>query len=274
MEHPVDDGTRPLDLRAYLIDGAAPMPIVPAAHDREWMSSTPVHFAMRCLPLLIANQAGWTLLNTRPIEVVWNGGDRPSDLQTNYLDRASDSGHSGSDHSVASHFGSGIVTWQIPYLFRTPPGYDLWVRGPANAPKDGVSPLEGIVEADWTVASFTMSWKVTRPSWPVRFEEDEPLAMILPVRRHELETFRTTYARLSDVPDLEAGYMRWANSRERFNLGRLESTPLPQWQKDYFRGRPLAGEAPPDHRTRLDLDRFELETLHVAPFGLDLDEPR
>src|SRR3712207_8402233 len=31
-----------------------------------------------------------------------------------------------------SHFGSGILTWNLPFLFRTPPGYNLHVRGPAN----------------------------------------------------------------------------------------------------------------------------------------------
>ena len=39
----------------------------------------------------------------------------------------------------ASHFGSGILTWHLPLLFRTPPGYDLLVRGPANHPKDAMS---------------------------------------------------------------------------------------------------------------------------------------
>jgi hypothetical protein len=38
--------------------------------------------------------------------------------------------------SAISHFGSGILTWNVPYLFRTPPGYNLLVRGPANWPKD------------------------------------------------------------------------------------------------------------------------------------------
>jgi hypothetical protein len=38
-----------------------------------------------------------------------------------------------------SHFGNGILTWNLPLLFRTPPGYNLLVRGPANYPKDAVS---------------------------------------------------------------------------------------------------------------------------------------
>ncbi len=86
---------------------------------------------------------------------------------------------------VAAMFGYGIVTWMIPYPFRTDPGWNLLVRGPANHPEDGVSPLEGLVETEdrtvprtmfWSTASFTMSWELTRPGAPVRFEAGEPFA--------------------------------------------------------------------------------------------------
>jgi hypothetical protein len=263
-----DEGARPLDLRAYLLDGNALMPIVPGTHAREWMTGTSTRFAQRCLPLLIANRSGWTLLNTRAVEVVWNGGDRITDLEVSYLDA-----RPAADRIVMSHFGTGIVSWQIPYLFRTPPGYDLWVRGPANMPKDGISPLEGIVETDWTAATFTMSWKVTRPSWPIRFEENEPVAMLVPVRRHELERFTTSCARLSEESDLDAAHERWASHRKQFRLDRLDGLPPSEWQEDYFVGQPLAGTAPADHRTRRQLGRFDWERLREAPFGWDLDDP-
>ena len=67
---------------------------------------------------------------------------------------------------VSSNFGYGIVTWYLPYLFRTSPGYNLWVRGPVNSPKDGIVPLEGLVETDWAEATFTVNWKITRPLCP------------------------------------------------------------------------------------------------------------
>jgi Family of unknown function (DUF6065) len=48
---------------------------------------------------------------------------------------------------------------QIPTrVFRTPPGCNLYVRGPANSPKDGIAALEGIIETDWSEATFTMNW--------------------------------------------------------------------------------------------------------------------
>ena len=47
----------------------------------------------------------------------------------------------GESHLAESLFGHGILTWTLPYLFRTPPGYNLLARGPANWPKDGSAHL-------------------------------------------------------------------------------------------------------------------------------------
>ena len=96
------------------------------------MEATDQRFANRCLPLLIANQAGWFLIGRHTVRVRWTGGRSPSSLTIEVL--------SGDGPCPAiSHFGHGIVTWHVPYLFRTPPGYNLVVRGPANWPRDGIA---------------------------------------------------------------------------------------------------------------------------------------
>src|SRR3546814_13729675 len=69
-----------------------------------------------------------------------------------------------SDLHVSTHFGSGIVTFSLGHLFRTSPGVNLWIKGPSNRPKDGASPLEGIIETDWSPYTFTMNWQLTRRS--------------------------------------------------------------------------------------------------------------
>jgi hypothetical protein len=158
-----------------------------------------------------------------------------------------------------SHFGSGVVTWHIPYLFRTPPGYNLLVRGPANWPLDGASPLEGIVEADWAVATFTMNWKLTRPSQPVVFPAGFPVAMVVPQRRHDLESFRPVTRPIERDPELEREYRRWAEDRRRFNEELRDpgsAAVQRRWQKDYFQGTPPAGPKIPEHQVKLNLRPF------------------
>ena len=120
------------------------------------------------------------------------------------------------DRRISSHFGSGVVTFSIPYLFRTPKGINLWVKGPTNYIKDGAHPLEGIVETDWLTATFTMNWKLTRPRMPVTFKAGEPICMLVPIPRglaEELDAVRTP---MSSDPQVAAEYEEWERSRSQF----------------------------------------------------------
>src|SRR5438105_10509762 len=146
----------PPKLIAYPTSQQLTMEITPASRWRDWINAMEARWANRCLPLLIANQAGWALLNPVAFEATWDGSPAKESIRIDFA---------GDDPPyplpVESHFGYGILTWSIPYLFRTPPGYNLLARGPANWPKDGVCALEGIVETDWTFSTFTMNWKIT-----------------------------------------------------------------------------------------------------------------
>jgi Family of unknown function (DUF6065) len=147
--------------------------------------------------MLIANQSGWELRNPYGFTATWFGQEDGVDVMI-----VPDKRDAGQLLPVG-HFGSGILTWNLPLLFRTPPGYNLLVRGPANYPKDGVCALEGIVETDWASASFSMSWKLTRKLIPVRFEVDEPICMIVPQRRAELEEFAPELRPIESDEDLQ-----------------------------------------------------------------------
>lgn len=140
--------------------------IVPAPADRFWMDFTTHGWANRCLPLRIANQAGWHILNNSKFEVEWNGKPDVDAVTIHFLDGRP-------SRFVKSNFGFGILTWYLPYLFRTSPGYNLLVRGPANLPKDGISAIEGLVETDWVEGTFSVNWKITRPFMKIRFEIDD-----------------------------------------------------------------------------------------------------
>jgi hypothetical protein len=227
-----------------------PMPLVPAPLERAWMEASDVRFAYRCLPMLLANQAGWHLLNDAAFECCWDGGSTPTSLQV----RAT-----GNRHPTAlSHFGLGLLTWHMPYLFRTSPGWNLLVRGPANLPKDGVQALEGLVETDWAVATFTMNWQVTRRDVWIPFAVGEPICCILPQRRGDLEATRPAVRPLDADPALAEAHRAWAESRARF-LGHLQRGALPrsqQWQKHYFQGRTMDGTAVSAHQTTLKLRPF------------------
>ncbi len=214
-------------------------------------------WANRCLPLLMANESGWVLLNSQAFTATWTG-DRGKEAIRIEFDDAD-----ASEPWTRSLFGYGILTWTIPFLFRTPPGWNLLVRGPANWPKDGACALEGLVESDWSVATFTMNWKFTRPGHPVRFEAEEPFCMVVPMRRGALECFRPEMRDIRSAPRTRAGFEHYTSGRHdlavRKFLGEYSddfADARLEWQQHYFRGLRPDGTAAPEHQTRLTLADF------------------
>ena len=245
--------SEPVKLNAFVVDGHA-VNIRPAPVEREWMDLSRERFAYRCLPLNIANGYGWEILSPHGFTAVWNGGAEIDDIRIE-----PDKGTSGP--MVTSHFGGGVLTFHVACLFRTSPGYDLWVQGPVNRPKDGIQALTGVVETDWSPYSFTMNWLFTRPDLPIRFEKDEPFCHIFPVRRGELDAMQPEMHVLSDDPDLKREHDQWSASRQKFIEDLQEPLSEAQaagWQKLYYRGLGPGGapSGPKDHRTRLRLKPF------------------
>lgn len=237
-------------LVAYRLARFPLMPIVPATPSREWMVNTPASFANRCLPLLIANQAGWFVLNSHEVQVTWDGSDDPSGISVEWL-------KGSAPFPIRNIFGSGIVSWQIPYLFRTSQGYDLLVRGPANRPKAGASPLEGLVETDWVLSTFTMNWKLTTPGFPVVFSVGEPICQLVPQRRGELDAFRPEIEDLRSRTKIGRGYTRWATSRRDIIETTADvKTKDMTWQRHYVDGVLVDGTLAGEHQTRLHLRQF------------------
>lgn len=250
------------------------MPIVAPPVERDWMDRSIQRFAYRCLPLAIANRAGWMIRNPTTFMAVWNGGLNKQDVEIHFNPppdplapfRASTTAAPAgptpapaTDGRIISHFGSGVVTFSIPYLFRTPRSINLWVKGPTNYIKDGAQPLEGIVETDWGPSTFTMNWKLTRPRQPVVFRAGEPICMIVPVPRGLAEGLDPVRTPIEADPRTLEEYRAWERSRSQFLDGLRESDPETTrrgWQKDYFKGQTPTGEAVSDHQTRVNLKEF------------------
>ncbi len=230
--------------------------IVPASRWRDWMESSSGRNANKCLPLLIANQSGWVLLNPAPFTATWDGGTGLPAVTVEYPD-----GTPKEQRIAESHFGEGILTFMFNDVICTPPGYNIWARGPTNRPKDGIAALDGVVETDWSAAAFTMNWKFTRPG-TVAFEEDEPFCQIVPQRRGELERFRPEIRGLEDEPELAKRMDAWPAFRVMVLLGKNSTYKQGDegwrryWLENYFRGESPTGQSSPEHQTVLRLAEF------------------
>lgn len=215
------------------------------------MDALPERFAYRCLPLLIANQAGWDLMSPAGFSVRWNGKADLEALKFRWDEAPS--------QAVASHFGHGVMTFIPGYLFRTTKDHNIWVKGPPNLPKDGIIPLEGMVETDWAPFSFTMNWQITRPKTWIRFEKGEPICRIVPFPRNYLESFQPRLRDIDSDMRTRNEYATWRESRAQFieDLHNLEEEAVEQgWQRTYVRGQNMKGVKMQDHQTKLQLREF------------------
>jgi hypothetical protein len=218
------------------------------------MTATPQSFAYRCLPLNIANAHGWEILSPCSFEARWTGG-----TGTDQVDIRLSPG-SKPDMAPVSLFGQGILTFHIAGLFRTPPGWNLWVGGSPNRPKEGVYPLTGIVETDWAPYTFTMNWRFVRRNHWVHFEAGEPVCFFFPLQRGYLESITPKFMPMKSDPEMMRQFKQWSRSRDEFHARMARGAPRSgsdTWQQNYYRGidaenRPGAA----DHSTKLRLKPF------------------
>lgn len=229
-----------------------PMKVRVGERNRDWIEAMPERFAYRCLPLTMANQVGWELLNPVAFTARWNG--------KNGLDAIDIRFHSESSPLVGSHFGHGVLTFTLGYLFRTTKAHNLWVKGPANRPKDGIAPLEGIIETDWAPFTFTMNWQFTRDRHQVTFVQDEPVCTIFPYPRHYAGKFEAVRQPIGSDRKLYQQYVDWRNDRLAFN----ENLKVPGsdaqkegWQRKYMKGHDMEGRTFAGHETKLRMQEFK-----------------
>jgi len=252
-----------MDLKCYVFQGWEPR-IIPAPAQRDWMDSAPESFPYRCLPLAIANSHGWQVLTPFGFEVEWNGGPAAEDVIVR------------PDANVLPHevpvplFGLGTFTIHIQGLFRTPPGWNIFVSGPPNAAKDGIAPLAGIIETDWPPYTFTMNWRMTRPGHVARFEADEPIAHFFPIQRNVIENVAPRFVPIDEEPELKAQFEAWSASRDAFQQHVRDhppAKPADKWQKFYYRGLMPDGHCPvADHQSKLRVAEFaNAGIIHHAP---------
>jgi len=222
----------PNTIRAHLVPGVEidiDAHIRPSEIKRDWMDVIPKQYIYRCIPLLAANTMGWDILNPSASEVRWDGGHLTNAMHIQT--------ETHGKFTAASHFGSGMVTWYVPFLFRTSPDLGLLVTGPANHEHNHAVPLDAFVRTDWLPFPFTMNWRITHTDTPVRFEAGEPICRILPYPIAMLDETKLEIDHLAKDP----GFFAEVNE-----FGRARAANVQRQQADALRaqqtGEVLTGE--------------------------------
>jgi hypothetical protein len=177
----------------------------PSPARRHWMDGLP--YSYQCLPMVMANQWGWQVLCPTDVRVTWNGSTSSAGLRVEV----------DPPYGVAikSQFGLGIVTFSLPWLFRTSPGWDLYVKGPGNRWKPNCVPLEGVIETWWLNYTFTMNWKLVEPG-TVEFAKGESLCQLVPVPHGTFDGASAVETLLGTAePEAQAELLHWLGERRR-----------------------------------------------------------
>ena len=193
---------------------------------------------------------GWIICNSCDAIAIWNGGESHKDIVVIMDD-------CGAAKAITSHFGHGIITWQIPWLFKSTEGIGLMVRGCSNFWVDNARALDAFVETNWSPYTFTFNWKIMKPDVPVVWKKGDPVCMIIPYPINFIEKAQPKMEDLRNNETLHNSYCEWSKYRNEFN-----ATPhAGNWQKDYFIGRhshPAKGQETQvkHHKTKFSLSPF------------------
>lgn len=248
----------PGEFTAFPIDNTDGWTIEPAPVRRDWMDNTTQSFANRCLPLVIANQIGWVVRLGRGFEAKWGGKIDTASMSVKFAEK----GPKTVERQVSGHFGHGVLTFVLPWLFRTPKGVGLLVRGVPNQPIENALPLEGFVETDWAPYPFTMNWKITGRNKSVWFRPGDIVCTLTPMSVAAMESLTPRIGDLNEEPELKKQFTEFEKSRGKIleeNKQRFmnrEEDPH-RWQLNYMRGKNPFGAQFDQHKTNLKLGKFD-----------------
>jgi hypothetical protein len=154
--------------------------------------------------LVVANQWGWQILCPTDVYVTWDGSSGREGVTVEVDPRFT--------AVIKTQFGSGIVTFSPPWLFRTSPGWNLYLKGPGNRWKPNCIPLEGVIETWWLSYPFTLNWKLVEPGTVV-FAKGESLGQLVPVPHATFRDSSAVEAPVDVEPETAAELLRWHEAR-------------------------------------------------------------
>jgi hypothetical protein len=190
-----------------LFPGPPMFPVVPLTAKRKWMNESREKFAYKCLPLNVANQYGYSVLCPADFTLDWWGGKDEQDVDFHIT-----SEEVYIKDQLHSYFGGGTFTIHLDFIIRTPEGFSTYIRGVPNENKQGLKPLDAIVETDWLSYTFTYNFLLTEPG-SYSFKKGEPLFIFFPIERNTVEKFELIEARVEDDPELLEDFKDYHDKR-------------------------------------------------------------
>jgi hypothetical protein len=208
---------------------------------RDWFTS---HF-YRCLPLIIGNQYGFIIKSEFDFTLYWNGGPEITDTSIFVSQEVID--NNDLYPNISSHFGSGIITVNPPFILRTPPNVNLMTINPPNYILPNITVMTGVVETDNLRRNFTFNLKIQSPNVQINIAAGTPLAGFIPIPRYFADSFVLKDANELFNSDIIGEEME-AHNAANLKRSTIESKLKFGVGKDYYQGRDVYGNNFSDHQ--------------------------
>jgi hypothetical protein len=230
------------DLPSELIESLA------GQKGRDWFTE---HFYF-CLPITFGNQHGFIVRLMHNVVVRWGGQKGLESLKVHLLGTTPEH----QDQIISSHFGSGILTIQNRWTYRTPKGINLMVTPPPNFPIEGIMHMSAVVETDQLRRDFTFNLKVTTPNRDFYIPKGTPIGCVLPYPRHFIDNYQIALHPPGEVFANERKAMQdYGNARTNYDQ------EIPGLL--YMKGVDIYGNKFTDHQ----------KSLPVTPLSQSQNEP-
>jgi hypothetical protein len=208
---------------------------------RNWFNP---HF-YRCLPLTIGNQYGFVIKSEFDFTFIWDGGDSPDAIKFWFNEEQKKIDEKFP--RIETHFGSGIITINPPFVLRTPPGVNLMTVSPPNYVIPNITVMTGVVETDNIRRNFTFNLKVQMPNIPVQITAGSPIAAFIPIPRYYADSFELKYA--EEIFNEETTMEEYQTDVDTETFRREIEPTLPHTVgRQYLNGEDIYGNKFPDHQ--------------------------
>ena len=211
---------------------------------RDWFPKD----AYRCLPLTIGNQYGFSIVPEYDFSFVWDGQDGPDAIKFKFYENQESL--ENKLPILSSHFGSGIITVNLPFHFKTGDGINLMTINPPNHVIPNVTVMTGVVETDNLVRDFSFNLKVQMSNIEVTVKSGTPIASFIPIPRYFVDNFEVIEAK-DIMTKEEIGKEIELNLMYKENRKKLLADNI-YYDKLYLNGLNIDGEKFKDHQKVVD----------------------
>lgn len=140
------------------------------------------HSGKRCIPMLDAMTAGYTIFTSEDIQV-------ESDCGLPYFrwTRREEVITFHANQQMSTYPGirenEDVPKWNNPWVIKTPPGYSCIFTNPMNNPETEISIFSGVVDTDTYTESVNFPFLLKNPDFNGLIPAGTPIAQVIPFAR-------------------------------------------------------------------------------------------